>query len=99
MSASDTATPDADPADDPSEPLDARLLVPAAAGWLAAVFLVGQRPLAGLITASIALPVAVVLSLFLRRRRRLRGETGWAAAGVLIVVAGMGVAAGLQSQQ
>lgn len=117
----------ASPAPVGGEPLDARLLVPAGAGWLAAVLLVGQRPLAGLIMAAVALTVACALGLILRRpaptnhvtsRRPSRPHLGqlwharagrparvggavwarmaWAVVGVLVVVAGMGVAAGLQ---
>ncbi|TCO45075.1 competence protein ComEC [Kribbella antiqua] len=130
-----------------------RLLVPAAAGWLTAVFLVAQRPLAGVITGAVALTLAVLVGVTLRRsaaaavdepavdepapaepvasvpvgnelvgaraagvpvgsepigglggglRRpeggwgRRWGAGGWAVVGVLVVVAGMAVAAGLQ---
>lgn len=106
-------------ADSPTtgEPLDVRLLVPAAGGWLAAVVLVGLRPLAGLITAAVALTLAAVVGSILRDHKHLLGSRqpsrnshqpprsshqarwrrgGWALVGVLVVVAGMGIAAGLQ---
>ncbi|GAB2662633.1 ComEC/Rec2 family competence protein [Kribbella swartbergensis] len=91
MSASDA------PGDEPTEdrePLDIRLLVPAAAGWLAAVLLVAHRPLAGILTAAVALTLACSLALVVRRSSRQ--QTGWAAVGVLVVIAGMGTAAALQ---
>ncbi|MEU4290277.1 ComEC/Rec2 family competence protein [Kribbella sp. NPDC026596] len=87
----------------PNERLDIRLLVPAAAGWLTAVLLVGQRPLAGAITAAVALTAAVVLALTKshasgkpRRQMRPRTRISSTVVGVLVVIAGMGLAAGLQ---
>jgi competence protein ComEC len=79
--------------------------MPAAAGWLTAVLLVGRRPLAGVITAAFAVALTVALGLLLRRsdhRGRLTQRSkriGWAAAGVLVVIAGMAVAAGLQVER
>jgi competence protein ComEC len=78
--------------------------VPAGAGWLAAVLLVGQRPLAAVITAAAALTAACILSLILRtpglaNHLTSRRRVGWAVVGVLVVVAGMGVAAGLQVER
>jgi competence protein ComEC len=94
MSASDSATSEQTPEN--REPLDARLLVPAAAGWLAAVLLVAHRPVVGIVTAAVALALACALALFVRGSAR--AQVGWAAVGVLVVVAGMGVAAGLQAE-
>ncbi|MFI7062669.1 ComEC/Rec2 family competence protein [Kribbella sp. NPDC050124] len=88
MSASDQA------GDGNREPLDVRLLAPAAAGWLAAILLIAHRPLIGLFTAAVALTFACALALLVRRTSR--ATLGWAAVGVLVVVAGMGVAAALQ---
>jgi competence protein ComEC len=51
----------------PKEPLDIRLLAPAAAGWLTAILLLTQRPLTGVITALTALLIAAALLLTLRR--------------------------------
>jgi competence protein ComEC len=68
MSASDRArTLPAGPEEDikPEEngqPLDARLLVPAAGGWLAALLLVAQRPLVGVLTGAVALTLACVVA-------------------------------------
>ncbi|MGH9003730.1 MAG: ComEC/Rec2 family competence protein, partial [Acidimicrobiia bacterium] len=72
-----------------------RLLVPAGAGWLAAVLLVAHRPLVGVLTAAVALTLSLVCALALLRSA-IRTQVGWAAVGVLVVVAGMGLAAGLQ---
>ncbi|MEU4602255.1 ComEC/Rec2 family competence protein [Kribbella sp. NPDC023972] len=94
MSASDSATSEQTPEN--REPLDARLLVPAAAGWLAAVLLVAHRPVVGILTGAVALALACALALFVRGSAR--AQVGWAAVGVLVVVAGMGVAAGLQAE-
>ena len=76
------------------EPVDVRLLVPAAAGWLAAVLLVAQRPLVGVLTAAVAFALACALALVMRGS--VQRQVGWAAVGVLVVVAGMGLASGLQ---
>lgn len=80
------------------EPVDGRLLGPAAAGWVAAVVLVGQRPVVGVGVAAVAFVVAIVLALVLRSRpAHPRRTVGWTAAGALVVVAGLGIAAALQS--
>ncbi|MGW1345527.1 ComEC/Rec2 family competence protein [Kribbella sp. NPDC002412] len=80
--------------DERRERLDVRLLAPAAAGWLAAVLLIAHRPLVGLLTSAVALALAAATALLVRRATR--STPGWAAVGVLVVVAGMGVAAALQ---
>src|SRR4051794_29406124 len=90
MSASD------EPPEPPREMLDLRLLVPAAAGWLAAVVLVGQQPLAGLVTAAVSLGLACLVAVFLRARFTSMTRAVWAVVGMLVVVAGMGVGAALQ---
>ncbi|MFI6831323.1 ComEC/Rec2 family competence protein [Kribbella sp. NPDC050241] len=94
MSASDE-TPEK-----PGEALDLRLLVPAGAGWLAAVVLVGEQPLAGVVTAAMSLALACAAAMFLRGRLKSAKSVGrravWAVVGVLVVVAGMGVGAALQ---
>ncbi|TCC65522.1 ComEC/Rec2 family competence protein [Kribbella pittospori] len=94
MSASDEAP------EQPGNTLDLRLLAPAGAGWLAAVVLVGERPLAGVVTAAVSLAVACVAAVFLRRRLEATRSGGrpavWAVVGVLVVVAGMGMGAALQ---
>ncbi|TDW75229.1 competence protein ComEC [Kribbella pratensis] len=80
------------------EPLDVRLLVPAAVGWLTAVVLVGQRPLTAVLVSAVALAVAVTFGLVLRNNpTHPRRTIGWTAAGCLVAIAGLGVAAALQS--
>ncbi|MEV0288865.1 ComEC/Rec2 family competence protein [Kribbella sp. NPDC050820] len=76
------------------ERLDVRLLAPAAAGWLAAVLLIPCRPFVGLLTAAVAFALAASLAIVVRRTTR--APLGWAAVGVLVVIAGMGAAAALQ---
>ncbi|MEV5966920.1 ComEC/Rec2 family competence protein [Kribbella sp. NPDC051952] len=113
MSASDPPPPN------PTETLDVRLLIPAAAGWLTAVLLINHRPLIGIVTAAVALTLAATLALLrlisrstsprgrmvrpLGRGRRWlgpiirpSGRVTWSVGGVLIVVAGMAVAAAVQ---
>lgn len=107
MSASDpTNPPDPPPsitdpgASEPGgpDPLDARLLIPAAAGWLTAAVLVGQPPLTAAVLSTLALILAITLGLRLRSRPTHRRKTiGWAAVASLAVVAGLGIAAALQS--
>lgn len=107
MSASDpTNPPDPPPsitdpgASEPAgpDPLDARLLIPAAAGWLTAAVLVGQPPLTAAVLSTLALILAITLGLRLRSRPTHRRKTiGWAAVASLAVVAGLGIAAALQS--
>lgn len=80
--------------DEQRERLDVRLLVPAGVGWVAAVLLVAQRPLVGLLTAAAALVLGCALAILVRRTAR--ATLGWAAVGVLVVVAGMGTASALQ---
>jgi competence protein ComEC len=125
--------------DQDGQALDARLLIPAGAGWLAALLLVAQRPLFGVLTAALALTLACLVAALLRRsaqsdrgdvhiqpslqrrsgvvsrwsevrqarvRRLAWGHSpvvhpawrrgGWAVVGVLVVIAGMGLAAALQ---
>lgn len=105
MSGSEQAPSNDGEPDDNTDPLDVRLLVPAAAGWLAAVLLVAHRPLVGVLTAAAALALAAVAALPLLRRDQRRsgalstsawGRAGWAVVGVLVVIAGMGLAAALQ---
>ncbi|MFF0345499.1 ComEC/Rec2 family competence protein [Kribbella sp. NPDC004875] len=76
--------------------LDARLLVPAAAGWQAAVLLIGRPPLAGILVGTLALAAAITLGLLVRRRH-LPQSLGWTTTGVLVVVGGLALAAGLQA--
>ncbi|MGW7680073.1 ComEC/Rec2 family competence protein [Kribbella sp. NPDC054772] len=81
------------------EALDARLLVPAAAGWLAAVVLVGRSPHAGVLVGVLALVAATTLAVLLRRRQlnHRSKNVGWATAGAFVVVGGLALAAALQS--
>ncbi|MEV4261421.1 ComEC/Rec2 family competence protein [Kribbella sp. NPDC049584] len=80
------------------EGLDVRLLVPAAVGWLTAVVLVGQRPLTAALVSAVALAAAITLGLVLRNHpTHPRRTIGWTAAGSLVAIAGLGVAAALQS--
>jgi competence protein ComEC len=91
--------------------VDLRLLVPAGAGWMTAVLLVGQRPLVSVCTAVAAFGLMISLLLIhVRARRRVAGP--WSgpsdgersgggrvvvtAAAVGVVVVGMALAAGLQ---
>ncbi len=71
--------------------VDARLLLPATAGWLAAVVLVGLPWWAGPVSAAAGLLVAAVLW-------RFRHTAGWCATalGTVVVVAALGVVSGLQ---
>ena len=83
---------------DQPDPLDARLLVPAAAGWLTAVLLLNRQSQTAMIAAVIALVFAGVLGLFLRTQPATgKHPLGWAAIGSLVVVAGMAIAAALQT--
>jgi competence protein ComEC len=93
----------------PTEPLDIRLLAPAATGWLTAILLLTQRPLAAVITALAALLIGTALLFRLRQVRRQINRpsstptTAGSAAlvtaiGVAVVVAGMAFGAALEVQ-
>ncbi|MET9310656.1 ComEC/Rec2 family competence protein [Kribbella sp. NPDC003505] len=113
MSAPDPThtAPEPPSADGPeAERLDARLLVPAAVGWLTAALLLGRPPLAGGLIAGLALLAAATLALPIRRplgvatappRRILdwatRSATGWTIVGTLTVAGGLGIAASLHT--
>ena len=60
---------------------------------MAAVVLVGERPLAGVVTAAVSLAFACVAAVFLRRRleaTRCGGRRAvWAVVGVLFVLGGV----------
>lgn len=83
-------------ASDNSEPaeVDARLLLPAAVGWLTAVFLVAQRPLIGVL-AGVGGSAAVLVLLVRWRLVRVRGSdrvrqllvTGFGLAAVVTAMA------------
>jgi competence protein ComEC len=76
-------------------------------GWLAAAVLVGQAPIVGGIVAGLALALAATLGLILRRpnlgsrtaafRHASRWMAGWVVVGLLIVVGGLAIAAGLHT--
>src|SRR5215217_814565 len=73
---------------DQPDPLDARLLVPAAAGWLTAVLLLNRQSQSAVITAAIALVVTGVLGLLFRARPATgKRPLGWTVIGSLFVVA------------
>ncbi|MFI5728473.1 ComEC/Rec2 family competence protein [Kribbella sp. NPDC051587] len=76
--------------------LDARLLAPAAAGWLTAVLLVAHSPTISLLTAAITLTLAVLTAVRIRLMSPV-ARRGWALLGVLVVVTGMAMAAALQT--
>ncbi|MEU4197953.1 ComEC/Rec2 family competence protein [Kribbella sp. NPDC026611] len=84
-------------ASDPDDRLDARLLIPAATGWLTAVLLLNQRPLTAAIAATTALALAITVALILRRKPTTWASSGWTATGSLVVIAGLATAAALQT--
>ncbi|TWD82870.1 competence protein ComEC [Kribbella amoyensis] len=101
MSASDPAVDATASAADPVVPeqnLDARLLLPAAFGWLAAVVLTARSARFGLAAAIVltALAGALALLLWLRKRLVHRRQLLITCLGILTVTAGMSGAAALQ---
>ncbi|WP_337905995.1 ComEC/Rec2 family competence protein [Kribbella solani] len=89
------------------ERLDARLLVPAGAGWLAAVLLLDKPPRTAALAATTALTLATALAVLLRQITRhprrhprwtnRRTTAAWTAAGTLVVITALAIAAALQS--
>ncbi len=72
--------------------------MPAAAGWLTAVLLLNRQFQTAVIAAAVALVVAGVLGLLVRARpATAKHPLGWTAIGSLVVVAGMAIAAALQT--
>ena len=105
MSAPDP-TPEPPPTDspDPERP-DARLLIPATAGWLTAAVLLGRPPLVGALAAGLALLLAATLALLihqpsrtaLSRRLATHASTAWTTIGSLTVASGLALAATLHT--
>ncbi|MGC4944418.1 hypothetical protein [Kribbella sp. DT2] len=98
MSASNPHTPAPQEPDDPpdqhQEPtLDARLLLPAAAGWITAILLMPQAGIVAVITAATATALTLtLLTLALRRRSRLL----FTLVAITALSAGMAAASALQ---
>ncbi|MEV0794316.1 ComEC/Rec2 family competence protein [Kribbella sp. NPDC050459] len=107
MSAHDpTPAPEPPPTDSPEQQrADARLLIPATAGWLTAALLLGRPPLVGALATALALLAAATLALLIRRptrtalSRRLatHAPTGWTTIGSLTVASGLALAATLHT--
>jgi len=105
MSAPDPTTePPPTDSPDPERP-DARLLIPATAGWLTAAVLLGRPPLVGALAAGLALLLAATLALLihqpsrtaLSRRLATHASTAWTTIGSLTVASGLALAATLHT--
>jgi competence protein ComEC len=82
--------------------VDARLLLPAAAGWMAAIVLVAQRPLVGFLAGAAGVVALVGLLVILRQRRarasgRFRG-LAITSLGLAAVTTAMAFASALHVQ-
>ncbi|GAB2578599.1 ComEC/Rec2 family competence protein [Kribbella endophytica] len=88
---------DQDPADQEEEPtLDARLLLPATAGWITAILLMPRASIVAVITAATATALTLtLLTLALRRRSRLL----FTLVAITALSAGMAAASALQIHQ